>query len=93
MTDAQPLLALAVQHILAEKGMTQAELAAAIKAKPSDLSRRLSGEVPLEDRDIPRVARGLGIEPKELVDHAAAIGWKSAQGAVQAKIREMRAEP
>lgn len=93
MTDAQPLLALAVQHILAEKGMTQAELAAAIEARPSDLSRRLSGEVPLEDRDVPRLAAGLGIEPKELVDCAAALGWKSTQGATQAKIREMRAEP
>lgn len=90
MSQGQALLALAVQHLLAEKGMTQAEFAAAIGAKPSDLSRRLSGDVPFEDRDVARLAAGLGVTPDELICRASDLGWKATQAAVQARVREMR---
>lgn len=73
MGSAQALLALAVQHILAEHGRSAAELAADIGAKPSDLSRRLSGEVPFTDRDVPRLAAGLGATPQVLVDEAVSV--------------------
>ncbi|GEN78713.1 helix-turn-helix domain-containing protein [Actinotalea fermentans] len=90
MTSAQTYLALAVQHFLADKGMSQAEFAARIGARPSDLSRRLAGDRPFEDRDVPRLAAGLGVTPRELIDKAKALGWQSTQSAVRAKIQQIR---
>lgn len=84
--DARTYLALAVQHLLVEKGMTHAELAAAIMAKPSDLSRRLSGEVPLENRDIARLASGLGVTPQALVQRAVRLGSESTQAGTAARL-------
>lgn len=86
VTDARTLIALAVQHALVEQGMTQEELAARISARPSDLSARLSGEIPIEDRDVVRIAEGLGLDPAELVERADLLGWRSAQSAVGAAL-------
>ena len=86
MGSAQALLALAVQHILAEQGRSAAELAADIDAKPSDLSRRLSGEVPFTDRDVPRLAAGLGVTPQELVDRAVQLGSDSTRAGTAARL-------
>lgn len=86
MAKPQTLIALAVQHLLTESGSTAEELAAVIGAVPSDLSARLSGEAPIEDRDVPRLAEGLGVAPDELIAMAGALGAASSSNAVRARL-------
>jgi len=87
--DVRTYLALAVQHLMVERGMSSAELAAAIGARHQDLSRRLSGDIPIENRDVPRLAAGLGVPPQELIDRALDLHQRSSREGLRARIREI----
>lgn len=83
---AETLIALAVQHILAERGMSQEELAAKIGARPAALSLLLSGQATIEERDLKWIAAGLGVTVQDVVDRARDLHEKSARSAVRASI-------